>query len=127
MGLAYDYIRSTQHQMNITKEDSELTLYYKTISAKGKVVMAEKRARGERMHLAPLGYKNARDEHGRSILIPDPETYLLVREAKNLRADGMSIREICKVMERKGLRSRQGKTIGPSSMFKLFSSQVGVN
>lgn len=106
--------------MNITKEDTELTIYYKTISAKGKVVMAEKRAQGERMHLAPLGYNNARDEHGRSVLIPDPETYSLVQEAKRLRDVGMSIREICTVMESKGLRSRQGKVIGPSSMLKIL-------
>lgn len=45
------------------------------------------------MHLAPLGYKNARDERGRSVLVSDPATHELVQEAKRLRARGMSIRK----------------------------------
>lgn len=72
------------------------------------------------MHLAPLGWLNGRDQHGRSILVPDPERYELVQEAKRLRAEGMSIRKICKVMTEAGLRSQRGKGIGPSSMLKIL-------
>lgn len=39
------------------KPEMDITIFYKTISAKGKEVMNEKRAQGEAMHLAPLGYK----------------------------------------------------------------------
>ncbi len=35
----------------------DIANFYKNISAKGKVVMKEKRATGKRMHLAPLGQK----------------------------------------------------------------------
>jgi len=72
------------------------------------------------MHLAPLGWLNARDDKGRSIIVPDPERYELVQEAKRLRATGMSIRKICKVMEEKGLRSKRGKEISPMAMWKCL-------
>lgn len=99
----------------------DVTTFYRTISAKGKEVMKEKKAQGEIMHKAPLGYKNARDELGRSVLVPDPATYALVLEAKQLRAEGMSIRKICDTMKKKGLRSQRGKLIGPSSMLKVLT------
>ncbi len=105
----------TREELKVGQEE-RIRSYYQAISAKGKEVMREKRARGEIMHKAPLGYKNARDEHGRSILIPDPETYPLVQKAKELRAQGMSIRKICVEMERLGLRSREGRAVGIGSM-----------
>lgn len=95
-------------------------LYYKLLSAKGKKVIWEKKATGEQMHLAPLGYKNARDKDGRSIIVEDPKVYPLVQEARRLRAEGKSIRQICQVMEATGLRSQRGKKIGPSSMLKIL-------
>ena len=109
----------TLQDQTINFQEPTITDFYKAISAKGKLVMAEKRAQGEVMHLAPLGYRNVRDEQGRSIIKPDPKTYALAQEAKRLHKEGMSIRKICKVMEEKGLQSRRGKQIGPSSMLKL--------
>jgi hypothetical protein len=67
------------------------------------------------MSLAPLGYKKARKD-GWLILVEDPATASLVREAKLLRELGCSIRHICRSMEARGLRSQRGKVIGPSSM-----------
>lgn len=114
--------QSQNDRMNTQLPNEErIRAYYQSISAKGKAAMAEKRASGERMYLAPLGYKNARDELGRSVLIPDPQTYPLVQEAKRLRAQGVSIRKICEVMKAKGLRSQRGKAIGVSSMVKILS------
>lgn len=96
------------------------TTYYKLISAKGKKAIAEKKANGEVMHLAPLGWKNTRDRDGRSVIIKDPETYPLVAEAKRLRGEGKSIRVICLLMEEMGLWSTRGKVMGPSSMLKVL-------
>ena len=90
---------------------------YQFYSAKGKAVMWEKKANGELMHLAPLGYRNTRDAQGRSIMEPDPKTFKLIQEAWRLRAEGMSIRKICKVMHKRGLRSKRGKTVGPNAMW----------
>lgn len=108
---------NTSH--NLTP-DMDLHTFYKTISAKGKEVIKEKKAHGETMHLAPLGYKNVRDEHGRSTVVIDPETYPLVTEAKEMRKQGVILQEICDVMKEKGLRSKRGKVIGLSSMVKIL-------
>ena len=102
--------------------DMDIATFYKTISAKGKVVMRERRERGEVMHKAPLGYKNARDEFGRSILVPDPATHQLVQEAIRLHQAGLSIRKICAEMEQRGLRNRRGKVMGPSSMWEVLNA-----
>lgn len=107
--------------------DMDITAIYKTISAKGKVVMREKPERGEVMHRAPLGYRNARDERGRSVLVPDPDTYHLVQEAIELHEAGMSIRKICAEMERQGLRNRRRSVLGPSAMWEVIASGNNVN
>ena len=97
----------------------DLKTYYQTISAMGKLAMAKKKAEGQTMHLAPLGYRNVRRD-GRSVTEPDPKAWVLVEEATALRRQGHSIREICRLMAEKGLNSKRGKAIGPSSMFKLL-------
>ena len=83
----------SDNQFEVTP-DMDITTFYKTISAKGKVAMAEKRAKGEVMHKAPLGYKNARDEEGRSILEIDPETQEISNLILSLYKNGRSNREI---------------------------------
>ena len=95
--------------------------YYKQLSAQGHAAIRERKARGEVMHLAPLGFKNARDKHGRSILVPDPKTLGPVREARRMQSEGLSIRVICRAMSFRGLRSSRGKQLGPSSMLLLLS------
>src|SRR5665213_1357882 len=96
-----------------------LKLYFQTISAMGKEVMKEKKAQGECMHLAPLGYKNVR-KNGRSVTEIDPATWPLLDKARSLRQQGFPIRTICQIMADKGLRSKRGKKIGPSSMFLIL-------
>lgn len=88
----------------------------------GKEAMRERAAKGERMHLAPFGYKNARDEDGRAILVPDPETHRFIAEARRLRANGYSIRAICRELSSRGLRTKQGFAISPSRVLALLRS-----
>ncbi|GEM_PF-4583231 len=52
--------------------------FYRFISAMGKASMADRRKNGELMHLAPLGWRNARDEFSRSAMEKDPEVWPLV-------------------------------------------------
>jgi hypothetical protein len=99
----------------------EKATYFKALSALGKEAMARKKASGERMHLAPLGYRNTRLA-GRAVMQPDLRTLPLVQEAKRLHAEGRSIRSICSIMVKKGLRSQRGKVIGPSSMLRILRS-----
>ena len=98
--------------------------YYRRISALGKEAMRRKNANGETMHLAPLGYLNVRDVEGRSVTVPDPRTHALVEEARIMRQEGRSIRQICAEMKRKGLRSNRGKVIGPSSMLTILRQRI---
>jgi DNA invertase Pin-like site-specific DNA recombinase len=98
----------------------ESRLYYQTISAMGKLAMEKRRLQGERMHLAPLGYKNGRDEQGRSILVRDPKTHSLIQQALKLREQGKSIRKICRIMFDKGLCSRTGQVLSAGAMERVL-------
>lgn len=98
-----------------------LTDFYRTTSMLGKEAMWKKKANGETMHLAPLGFLNSRDADGRSITVIDPKIYPLVQEARRLRSEGTTYPEICRIMREKGLRSKRGKVIGLSSMFLILN------
>lgn len=100
-------------------EPMDLTTFYKTISAQGKLAIKQKSEQGEMMHQAPLGYRNTH-VRGRTIMEPDPKTHSLVEDARRLRQQGCTIRTICRVMAEMGLRSKRGKMIGPSSMHKIL-------
>lgn len=110
----------TREELKVGQEE-RIRSYYQAISAKGKEVMREKRAQGEIMHKAPLGYKNARDEHGRSILEIDPETYPLVQKAKELRTQGMSIRKICSTLNEQGKLENSSRNISSMALWRALS------
>lgn len=103
--------RALDERYRVT-DNMDVATFYKTISAKGKEVMRRRRRQGERMYKAPLGYKNARDQEGRSILVVDPQTYPLVQRARELRAQGMSIRDICAGMRSWGSGQRTERLLG---------------
>lgn len=93
--------------------------YYQIISAMDKEAIKRKKAEGQTMHLAPLGYKNVKI-NGISTVEIDFDTFDLVQQARKLRKQGLSVREICRIMAGKGLRSQRGKVIGSSSMLKIL-------
>ncbi|MCR4307916.1 MAG: hypothetical protein NUV80_05110 [Candidatus Berkelbacteria bacterium] len=92
------------------------TDYYKSISARGKLAIRQRKAEGESMHQAPLGYRNVVIE-GRTVLERHPRKYRLVQEAKRMWQEGASLRTVCRVMQAKGLRTKKGKIIRRSSMY----------
>lgn len=78
--------------------------------------MARKAAAGGTVGPAPLGYVNRREGENTWVEI-DPVKGPLVQEAFGLATTGKySIREIAATMDKKGLRSRRGKTVGYSAM-----------
>lgn len=87
----------------------------------GKEAIKRKKAEGQTMHLAPLGYKNVKI-NGISTVEIDFDTFDLVQQARKLRKEGKSIRDICRIMADRGLRSKRGKTIGPSGMFWVLQT-----
>jgi|GEM_PF-6329416 len=96
-----------------------LSHYFKYVSALARQAQKEKRATGEIMNMAPLGFLNAHQD-GRSILIPDPATYPLVQEALALRRKGYTLEKICRVMKRRGLRTKRGQVVGIATMDRLL-------
>lgn len=93
--------------------------YYQILSLLGKEEIRKRKEQGETMHLAPLGYRNVRKD-GRSATEPEPESLPLVEQARALRRQGHSIRGICETMAGRGLRSKRGKVIGPSSVLLIL-------
>lgn len=95
--------------------------YYQVISAMGKEAIKRKKAEGQTMHLAPLGWMNVKI-NGISTVEIDDEKFWLIQEARKLRRQGWSIRRICRCMEAVGLRSQRGNAIRPSSMHFLLKA-----
>lgn len=93
--------------------------YYQIISAMGKEAIKRKKAQGETMHLAPLGWKNVRI-NGKSTMRVDTDKFLLVEKARQLRKQGKSVREVCRIMNSMGLRSNRGNLISASSMLFIL-------
>ena len=102
----------------------EISEYYKTLSAQGHAAIKLKRTQGERMHKAPLGYLNARDLEGRSVLIQDPKLYPLVQEAKRLHSEGRSVRQILEIMTEKGMRTKKGERMRPMDMWRVLTCRT---
>lgn len=84
------------------------------MAARGMQFKAE---RGIYPSAAPLGYLN---RNGRIVL--DPERAPLIREAFELRATGMPVRQVLKVVTRKGLRTRRGKKLGLKTLWYILQN-----
>lgn len=74
---------------------------------------------GRHTHTAPFGYKNARDEQGKPILEVVPEDAELVVQAYDMFLNGITIAEIQRRLQPKGL-----KRTGNSAMRRLLSNPV---
>jgi site-specific DNA recombinase len=84
--------------------------------------MREKVMRGELVGAAPLGYKNVRDYRGAHIKV-DEENASKVRAIFELAAKkDHSIRELQKLAEVEGLRSRNGKSLGVSALWYILTN-----
>lgn len=95
--------------------------YYQIISAMGKEAIKRKKAEGQTMHLAPLGFKNVKI-NGISTVEIDFDTFDLVQQARKLRKEGWPIKKICSEMAKRGLRSSRDKIIGQSSMWHIVEA-----
>lgn len=95
--------------------------YRKELSAKGTQAMLKAKAEGAWTHKAPLGYRNSRDEQGRAILVPDPETYPTLIYIKKFHLSGMSYRSIQKELRALGLVTRNGSVISKSAVWRAIN------
>ena len=97
----------------------ELKAYFQGLSEMGRLEIERRKAEGEAMHQAPLGFKKVHQD-GRSVLVRDPATWYLVEQAHILRDKGYTLEDICWSMERSGLRSKRGNVITIGAMARIL-------
>jgi site-specific DNA recombinase len=92
-------------------------------AAVSRAAMAERAASGIMPGCAPTGYRNASDASGRQWMEPDPvagplvlETFVLVDTGEH------TLRGLASLIAGRGLRSRQGKVLGPGPLWYLLRS-----
>lgn len=106
-----------------TTPPEELMRHYRALLAKrAKRASREKALAGEMPGCAPVGYRNARDR-GEATVEVDDELAPLVREAFRLAVEGdLSLRKMLEVLTAKGLVSRNGRPLGPSSLHAILTN-----
>ena len=100
---------------------SDLTAFYQHISEMGRLEIARRRAQGEIIGQAPLGFRKVQ-VNGKSTIAPNPETFPLLVLALQMRQEGSTLREVCSLMAKKGLLSKRGKPIQPNGMHKILKT-----
>jgi len=87
------------------------------IGERTKAAMAMKRDRGQYTGgRPPYGWHLARD--GRTLEV-DPAEQTVIAEAINLRARGLSLRQVVADLDRRGMRSRQGTPLSLSAVHRM--------
>jgi hypothetical protein len=99
----------------------DLIGFYQAISEMGRLEIARRRAEGETIGQAPLGFSKVQ-VNGKFTIAPDPETFPLLMLALQMRKEGCILREVCSLMAKKGLLSRRGKPIQPNGMDKVLKT-----
>jgi site-specific DNA recombinase len=85
--------------------------------------MQEALNRGRFCWLAPLGYLNARQKHGPSLL-PDPDRATLIADAFELIASGRSAPEALRAVTDRGLRTMKGRPVSLQTFRTLLQNPI---
>ena len=86
------------------------------IRARTRAALAMKKARGERVGGIPHGYELAGD--GKRLVI-HPGDATVVARAQELRALGLTLQAVAERRAAEGLRNREGRLFGPSSVLMM--------
>lgn len=78
-----------------------------------------KKGRGERAGTIPYGYRLAED--GAS-LEQDPEEQAVIAEARRLRAEGRSLRDVAATLARRGFTNRRGNAFAAPHVLKMLAA-----
>jgi hypothetical protein len=109
-------------QQPLHAQEESWIRYYAILGKRAGKAMAEKAQKGDLPGCAPVGYRNVRDGK-KSWIEVDEETAPLIRLAFELAAKGEhSLRKILQIVTDKGLRSRNGKQLGVSSLHTLLTN-----
>jgi hypothetical protein len=97
--------------------------YYQIISAMGKEAIKRKKAEGQTMHLAPLGYKNAHI-NGQSLTVIDLGSFPVVLTILNLRKKGLTTRAIAQCLNSAEVKSARGKCFSAMAVWRVLRNEL---
>lgn len=101
------------------------TNYIGKLSEEARKGMLEKAEQGIWPSYARLGYKNIDGEHGKKIVVPDPEFAPLVKRLYVLCSEGTrSVKELAKILGGEGLYYRSGNTMATATVHKVLRNRV---
>jgi site-specific DNA recombinase len=99
--------------------------YIDNLSEEARKGMLEKAEQGIWPSFAPLGYKNVEGDHGKKIIVPDPELAPLVKRLYLLCAEGShSVKELAKALGSEGLHYRSGNAMATATVHKILRSRT---
>lgn len=97
--------------------------YINRLSDDAKRSIQHKLQRGECISLAPIGYINQRDEHGKGTVVLDSDRAVMIRRIFEEYGTGLrSLEELVKMSEEWGLRTRAGKRLNKSTIAGLLQN-----
>lgn len=87
--------------------------------------MLEKAEQGIWPSYAPLGYRNVDGDHGKKIVVPDPEYASIVKRLYILCSEGNhSVKELTKILGSEGLHYRSGNTMATATVHKILRNRM---
>src|SRR5712692_9228186 len=98
--------------------------FRRVIAEKTRDALARLRSKGRRVsRFAPYGYRVA--SGGR--LVVDPKEQVLLGNIAALRAQGLSLRWISLALAHQGLLARNGRPLGPSTLYQIVRNRTLMN
>ncbi len=90
--------------------------------------LKEKFSRGEWPLLAPIGYKNMRDEKGHSYIVEDKDTSYLIKQIFKLYSTGQySLGSLSKEMVKRGLKTKNGKLFSHQQIKRILRNKFYIS
>jgi site-specific DNA recombinase len=87
------------------------------IAERTSAALQHKKTRGERVGSVPLGFTLVD-----GALVPDQREQAVISQARELRAAGMSLRDVACALDERGLRTRTGRPWLPAQVARMLAS-----
>ena len=89
-----------------------------------RAAMAQKREKGEYLGAVPFGYRTAKAEDGRVMIVEDERERAVGARIKELRAEGVGFRHIGRALAAEGMVSRKGRPYGMKLIHKMATTEI---
>jgi site-specific DNA recombinase len=131
----------TTEEIDTTTAAGRLMLHVRLAIAQYEAERSAERVKAVKAHLRELGcYAGGRIPYGYKVgpriaqnpggrayrqLLPNPQEQNVIKQAYELHKEGLSLREVASVLEDRGVRSRNGKTLHPMQVKRLLDRRAG--